>query len=33
MPHKTFEIDEILRVIAQYTRDISETTTVSLACC
>jgi len=33
MPHRIFEIDEILRVIVQYTRDTSETTTVSLACC
>jgi len=33
MPHKIFEIDEILRVIVWYTKDISETTTVSLACC
>jgi len=33
MPHKIFEIDEILRIIVQHTRDTSETTTVSLACC
>ena len=33
MPHKIFEIDEVLRVIVWHTRDISETTTVSLACC
>jgi len=33
MPHKIFEIDEILRVIIQYTRDISGATTLSLAFC
>ena len=33
MPHRIFEIDEILRIIVQHTRDTSETTTVSLACC
>ena len=35
MPHRIFEIDEILRVIVWYTRDVdtSEVTTVSLACC
>ena len=33
MPHRIFEIDEILRVIVWYARDTSEVTTVSLACC
>jgi len=33
MPHRIFEIDEILRVIVWYTRETSEATTVSLACC
>jgi len=33
MPHRIFEIDEILRVIVWYARDISEVATVSLACC
>jgi len=33
MPHKIFEIDEILRDIVWYTKHIRETTTVSLACC
>ena len=33
MPHRIFEIDEILRAIVWHTRVISETTTVSLACC
>ena len=33
MPHKIFEIDEILRVIIRYTGDISVATTASLACC
>ena len=33
MPHLIFEIDEILRVIVQYTRDTDEATTVSLARC
>jgi len=33
MPHRIFEIDEVLRVIVQYTRDTCEATTISLACC
>jgi len=33
MPHKIFEIDEILRVIVWHTKATSEATTVSLACC
>ena len=33
MPHRIFEIDEILRVIVWYTGHISDATTVSLACC
>ena len=33
MPHRIFEIDEILTVIIWYTRVTSEATTVSLACC
>jgi len=33
MPHKVFEIDEILRVIVWYTRHTGEATTASLARC
>ena len=33
MPHRIFEIDEILRDIVWHTRDTSEVATVSLACC
>ena len=33
MPHRIFEIDEILRVIVWHTGNTSEVTTVSLACC
>ena len=33
MPHRIFEIDEILRVIVWHTRNTSEVATVSLACC
>jgi len=33
MPHKLFEIDEILRDIVRHTRHTGEATTVSLACC
>ena len=33
MPHRIFEIDEILRVVAWQTRLVSKATAVSLACC
>lgn len=33
MPHRIFEIDEILRIIVWYTREISDSTAISFACC
>lgn len=33
MPHQIFRIDEILRIIVWYTREISDSTAISFACC
>ena len=33
MPHRIFEIDEILRIIAWHTKEISESAAISFACC